>query len=109
MELHPEIPLVAFPGLVHLRMPLPLLVLGGAGRRDQGGIHDRALPHRHAPSAEVSFAGLKDQLPQLVFLQQVAEGQDRRLIRDPVTDQLDAGKAAHGGHLDQGLLPLPGR
>ena len=31
------------------------------------------------------------------------EGQDRRLIRNPITDQIDAGKAEHGGHLDQGL------
>ena len=104
LRLHAEIPLVALLGLVHLRIPLPLFVLCGAGRRDQGGIHDRALPHRHAPSAEVSLDGLKDFLPQLVLLQQVAKGQDCGLIRDPVTDQLDAGKAAHGGHLDQGLF-----
>ena len=39
-----------------------------------------------------------------MLLQQVAEGQDRGLIRDPVTDQLDARKAAHRGHLDQGLF-----
>ena len=104
MDLHPEIPLVAFLGLVHLRIPLPCFVLGGAGRRDQGGIHDRALAHRHAPSAEVGFDRLKDLLAQIVLLQQVAEGQDRGLIRDPVADQLDAGKAAHGGHLDQGLF-----
>ena len=31
-------------------------------------------------------------------------GQDRGLIRDAIADQLDAGKAAHGGHLDQGLF-----
>ena len=46
----------------------------------------------------------KDLFAKLVLLQQVAEGQDRGLIRDPITDQLDAGKAAHGGHLDQGLF-----
>jgi hypothetical protein len=34
----------------------------------------------------------------------MAEGQDRGLIRDPITDQLDAGKAAHRGHLDQGVF-----
>ena len=54
--------------------------------------------------AEVSLDGLKDLLPQLVFLQQVAEGQDCCLIGDPFTDQLDTGKAAHGGHLDQSLF-----
>ena len=71
---------------------------------DQGGIDDRALALRHALCAEVGFESLKDLLVQLVLLQQMAEGQDRRLIRDLVTDQLDAGQAAHGGHLDQGLF-----
>ena len=54
--------------------------------------------------AEVILDRLKDLLPQLVSLQQAAEGQDRGLIRDPVTDQLDAGKTPHGGDLDQGLF-----
>jgi len=31
MDLHPQIPLVALLGLVHLRIPLPAFVLGGAG------------------------------------------------------------------------------
>jgi len=33
-----------------------------------------------------------------------ARGEDRGLIRDPVADQLDASKAAHSGHLDQGIF-----
>jgi hypothetical protein len=56
----------------------------------------------------LGFFGHKDLLHQLVLLQQVAERQNRGLIRDPVTDQLDAGKAALGGYLNQGL-PSPGR
>ena len=32
--------------------------------------------------------------------------QNRSLIGDSVTDQIDAGKAAHGGNLDQGLFHL---
>lgn len=75
--------LVALLGLVYPRIPLPLFVLGGPRRRDQGGIDDRALPPRHAPSTEVAFDGLKDLPPQLVLLQQVAEGQDLGLIRKP--------------------------
>jgi len=82
----------------------PLFVLGGAAPRDQGGIDGRALPHRHAPHAEVGFDRLKDLLAQLVFLKRVAEGQDRSLLRDPVADQLDAGKAPHGGRLNQGFF-----
>jgi hypothetical protein len=98
------VPLVAFLGLVHLRIPLPFFVLGGTRRGDEGGIDDRALAHRHAFLTEVGFVGLKDLLAQLVLLKQMAEGQDRRFIWNPVADQLDAGKAAHGGHLDQGLF-----
>lgn len=52
----------------------------------------------------MGFDGFKNLLAQLVLLQKVAEGQDRCLIRDSITDQLDAGKAAHRGHLDQSLL-----
>ena len=59
MDLHSEIPLVALLGLVHLWIALPLFVFGGAGCRDQGGINDGALLHRHAPCAEAGFDGLK--------------------------------------------------
>jgi hypothetical protein len=39
-----------------------------------------------------------------VLPQQVAQGEDRGLIRAPVTDQLDSGKPAHDGKLNYGLL-----
>ncbi len=74
LRLYPVVPLVALLGLVHLWIALPLFVLGGTGRRDQGGINDCALPHRHAPSTEVSFDGFQDLLAQLVLLQQVEGG-----------------------------------
>ena len=45
---------------------------------------------------------LKDLLAQLVLLQQMAEGEDRHLIRDLVTDQLDTFKAPHNRHLIRG-------
>ncbi len=51
----------------------------------------------------MSLDGLKDLVPQLMFLQQVAEGQDRGHVRDPVGDQGDAGKAAHRHHLNQSI------
>ena len=82
------IPLVAFLGLVHLRVPLPFLVFGGAGRGDQGGVHDRSLPHRHAPLIEVGLDGLKNLLTQPLLLQQVAEGEDCGLIRNPVAERI---------------------
>lgn len=39
-----------------------------------------------------------------MLLQQVAKGQNCDLISDGVADQVDAGKAEHGGHLDQSLF-----
>jgi hypothetical protein len=42
VRLHPKVPLVAFFGLVHLWVALTFVVLGGTGRRNQGGIYDRA-------------------------------------------------------------------
>jgi hypothetical protein len=40
-----------------------------------------------------------------VLVQQVSEGQDRGLIREPVADQVNACKTPHGEHLDEGLFP----
>ena len=45
--LHAEVPLIAFLGLVHLRVTLTRAVLGKAGCGNQGGIHHRAgLKHQ---------------------------------------------------------------
>lgn len=98
------VPLVALYGLVQLRIPASGHHVGRAGRRDQGGIKDRALSHRRASLAEMGFDGVKDRLTQLVVLQQVKEGQDRRFIRNPVADQVDPYEQPQGWYLDQCLL-----
>ncbi len=73
----------------------------GAQIKLESGVHDRALAHRHATLTEVvRDDGLKNLLTQPMLLLQVAEGEDLGLFRDPVTDQLDACKAAYGGHLN---------
>ena len=95
---------VAIIGLVHLWMALARLVLGEAWRRDQVGFDDGALPHRDALRAKVGFDGLTNLGPRLVLLHQVADGEDRRLIGDTLSDQLDASKSAHSGNLDQNLF-----
>jgi hypothetical protein len=84
VHLHAEVPLFALTGLVHLWIPLTLLVLGGAGGCDQGGVDDRSLLHGHALILEVTFHRLKDLLAEIVLLQQVEEGEDRGFIRDPL-------------------------
>ena len=104
VDFQSEIPLVALLGLVHLWIAHSLFVLSRAGYCNQGGIHNRALTHRHPTFAEVAFDGLKDLLIQLELLQQVAEGEDRGLIPDATAGQLDTGKATHGWRLNQSLL-----
>lgn len=98
--LHPEVPLLAFAGLVHLRIPLLLLVLGGAGCRDQGGINDGALLDGHAVGLEVGFHHLKNLLAEIVLLLEVPESLNRGLVRNPVADHGDDGKAALRRHLN---------
>ena len=61
---------------------LTLVVLGGAGGGDQGGVNDRALFYRHSLILEVCLHRLKDLLAEIVLLQQLAEGEDRGFIRD---------------------------
>jgi len=104
VDFHAEVPLVAFFGLMHLRIPIPILVLGGAGSRDQGGIDDRALLHSHASLLEMAFNRLKDLLSEFVLLKQVAEGQDCCLIGDSVANQVNPREAAHGRYLNQSLF-----
>ena len=98
------VPLVAFLGLVHLRIPFIGLVLGGTGSGDQSGIDNRALLHGHAVGLEMGFDHLKNLLAEIVLLQQMAEGQDRGLIRDPIADHVDPSESAHRRHLDQRIL-----
>ena len=100
LRLHPEVPLVAFLGLVHLRIPVHwscsfasgALGLcprrGGTGSGDQSGIDNRALLHGHAVGLEMGFDHLKNLLAEIVLLQQMAKGQDRGLIRDPIAGSL---------------------
>lgn len=113
LRLHPVVPQVALLALVHLRISLTLLTLvppahsGFALVKVELGatikVASTVAPCRIVMPRALNWAffGHKDLLHQLVLLQQVAESQDRRLIRDPVTDQLDAGKAALGGYLNQ--------
>ena len=80
IDFHPFVSQVALLGLVHLRISFPVSVFGGAGRRDQGGIDDRSLPHGHSPGAEMGFDDLIDDVfyvavdlfSQLVLLNEVA-------------------------------------
>ena len=94
MRLHPEVPLIALLGLVHLRVAALLLVLGRRRGGDDGGIDDRALAHQQAALLQHRPDLVEQRSGQIVPLQPMAEVQQRRRVRHRVTVQVDAGKAA---------------
>lgn len=55
-------------------------------------------------SLRLSLDRLENLLSQVVLLQQVPEGQDPGLIRDPVAHQVGGSEPAYGRHLDQGFF-----
>ena len=104
MRLHPEMPLIALPGLVHLRVAALLLVLGRGRRGDDGRINDCALPHQQAALLQHHRHFGEQRLAQLMLLQPMAEVQDCRLLRNRRHRQIDAGKAAQGLAIIQRIL-----
>src|ERR1700747_1859139 len=72
MRLQTEVPLVALPGLMHLRVALAGLVLGGGRRMDNGRIHDRTRRNADAPGLQMHVHSLQHQTAQIVLLQQMA-------------------------------------
>jgi hypothetical protein len=57
---HAKVVLIALLGLVHLRIALAILVLGRAGRMDDGRIDDAALTQHQAALAQVAIDDCQD-------------------------------------------------
>jgi hypothetical protein len=55
MRFHPEVLLFAFLGLVHFRVSFFPFSLGGAGRLDDGGIHNGSFVHEDALSGQAKI------------------------------------------------------
>lgn len=51
--LHPEVPLIAFFGLMHLRITLAFSVLDRGRRGDQGRVDDSAFPEQQTPAGQM--------------------------------------------------------
>ncbi len=79
--LHAKVPLIAFLGLMHLRIALLLFVLGRAGCLNDGGIHQSALGHHDACFGQPAIDGLEQLTGQLMLLEQVAEIHDGGAVR----------------------------
>lgn len=75
MGLHPEEPLIPFPGLLYLRIALLGLVLGGRRSGYNGGVDDGAFTHEQALLSQTGVNLLEDPLGQGMLLQKGAETQ----------------------------------
>lgn len=96
VALHAEAPFIAFFRLMHLRVACFLRILCGAGRIENGGVHNRTALHHMAGGYHDAVDGVKEQLIQTVFLQQVPELAKRCLVRDILRHEINAGELTHG-------------
>ena len=94
VRLHPEVPLVALLGLVHIGVARLVLVLGRTGRGDDGRIDDRAGAHQQPLLAQVRVDLVEQRPREVVGLQQAAELQQRRGVGHRLARQVDAHEVA---------------
>jgi len=104
MRLHAKVPLVAFLGLVHLRIPLARTVLGRAGRCNQRGINDRAGLEHQAFGDQGGVDRGQQLNAQVVLFKQVAKAQDGGLVRQPGHAGIKMGELAVKRGVVQGLF-----
>lgn len=103
VALHAKVPLLALLGLMHLGVTLAVLVLGRAGRGNQGGVHHRALLEHQALVGQAGVDHGQHLRGQLVLFEQVAKAQDA----DPVGQTIGAAQACKlpvQRHIEQRLF-----
>src|SRR5690606_32150215 len=102
--LHPKEPLVSFAGLMHLRIALLLLVLGGTRCIDDAGIDDGPSAYLQPILLEILIDQMKQLIAQVVTFHHVAKLADRGFIRHTFLTQIDAYEVPHGARIVQGFL-----
>ncbi len=103
VQLHPEVPLPALSGLVHLGVARSLAVLRRGRRADDRGVHDRALAQLQPLPCQMRVDRREQLRSQLMALQQVAEVEDRRLIGDRL-GEAETGELEHRAGVVEFLL-----
>ena len=96
MRLHPEVPLVALFGRLHVWITLVITVFGGAGCIDDGGINDGASVYFQAIFFEVLVDVKKQSFGEVVALHEVAKLADGGLVWRGLLAQVDLHELAHG-------------
>lgn len=104
VRLHSKVPLVAFLGLVHLRVSRFLFVLGRIRCIDNAGIHNGAIGNFHPLILKIFPDRAKQLIAQFMPLQQVAKIENGRFIRNRLAPEIDADKSAHGPGFIQRLF-----
>lgn len=80
VSLHAEVPFIALLDLVHLRIALAIVVLGGARGGNDGGVDNRAGLEHQPLLSETGVDEGQYLRRQLALLQQVPKAQDGRLV-----------------------------
>src|SRR6266436_7491942 len=104
MRLHTEVPLLAFPGLVHLRVALAALVPGRRGRMNNRCVYDRSGSDADALAGQMVVHRIQHSSAQIVRLQQMAEPADAGLVRRRCTTKINAHKAPQPSRIIERLF-----
>src|SRR3984957_16780368 len=95
VQLHPKVPVAALASLLHLGVASRTGVLGRTRRRNDGRVHDSSRALQQPPFFQQVRHRIEDGVSQRVALQQVAEAQNRTLVRHHLVAQLNPCKPAH--------------
>ena len=102
--LHAEVPLLALSGLVHVRVALFLLVLGGTRSTDDAGVNDGAPGYLQPIFLEVLIDQVEQMVAQVMFLHQMAEFANGGLVRHRLPAQINTHELAQGAGIVEGFL-----
>ncbi|AAW73275.1 unknown protein [Xanthomonas oryzae pv. oryzae KACC 10331] len=100
VRLHPEIPLIALPGLMHLSVARVMGVLGRTGRSDQSRIDNRAGPQALALARQMRVDRFQHPCGKAMGLQQAANVENRGLVGN-VVQAAELGKTPQCRYLVQ--------
>ena len=106
MNLHADVPLLAFARLLHLGIARLRRILRRAGRSNDRRVDNRARLQQQPLLGEQRLHRLKHRGRQLMLLSEMPKPQDRRLIGHRILAQLHARKAPHRFRVVQHVLRL---
>lgn len=104
MRLHPEIPLIPFLRLVHIRITLSFLVLGGTGRINDRGIDYRSAGNFYPVLIEILIDQMEQVIAEIVFFHQMAKLADCSFVGNRLLTEIDTDEVAHGAGIVQSFF-----